>query len=265
MESLSEKHVFRYLIGDLTDAEQEETERRLLADESSFEALQVAEDELIDAYVRGELSAEDRERFQEHFLRTPSRRERLQFARAFHQALHEKTATSEELPWWRAFFILPRIRLPLAAAALLVVACGLWILVERWRPDDGARAGPGAPASPPVSAGPIASFVLSPGLLRDSAPPPRLVLPAGVAAVEMRLELEAGAALSDYRCRLETAEGVLIRDGVQPAIAIPGQAVTLRLSPELLASGDYILTLSGRAANQPYEVVASYSFRVIRK
>ncbi len=258
MESLSERHLVRYLIGDLTEAEQEETERRLLADDSSFDALQVVEDELIDAYVRGELPPEDRKRFEEHFLQTPSRWERIHFARAFHQALNQKVS-KPELSWWKTVFLLPRIRLPLAAAAVLVIACGLWIVVERWRPHDGSRAGP------PVPAGPIVSLVLSPGLLRGSAATPQLALPAGAAAVELQLELESSSALTDYRCRLETAEGSLIRDGLEPTIAVTGQALTLRLSPEVLAEGDYILALSGRAVDRPYGVLASYFFRVIRK
>ena len=39
-----------------------------------------AEDELIDAYVRGELSAERRLRFEQHFSTTPSRRARVELA-----------------------------------------------------------------------------------------------------------------------------------------------------------------------------------------
>src|SRR5207247_11467037 len=72
----------RYLLGELTEEGQQEIEERLLRDSDYFEHLQVCEDELVDEYVRGGLPPDDQRRFDNHFLSTPERHEKLSFARA---------------------------------------------------------------------------------------------------------------------------------------------------------------------------------------
>ena len=76
----------RYLLGELSEAELDRVEERLFAaaDRDSEEQLSPAEDELIDSYVRGELSASEREHFESWFLTSPRRRERLELARTWH-------------------------------------------------------------------------------------------------------------------------------------------------------------------------------------
>jgi hypothetical protein len=143
-----------YLLGSLPDAEQTE-----LLDELSFTddefaaALKAAENDLVDAYVRGELKGAELERFEKHYLASPLRRERVTFAQSF-QLFAEKTtgepatrggaevssepaATRKVSVWlsslnpftaWR-----PALQWGAAFAALaLVVACG-WLLFENSR------------------------------------------------------------------------------------------------------------------------------------
>src|ERR1700686_64017 len=78
----NEEVIVGYLLGSLPDAEMERLEHRYLEDEILFEELQEIEDELIDNYVTGALSVEQRAQFEQYFLRSPQRREKLEFARA---------------------------------------------------------------------------------------------------------------------------------------------------------------------------------------
>jgi len=57
-------------------------ERRYLKDDDLFQELNEIEDELIDDYVSGALSAERRAAFEKHFLRSSERREKVEFAGA---------------------------------------------------------------------------------------------------------------------------------------------------------------------------------------
>lgn len=54
-------------------------------DPSLENELGAAEDELIDSYLQGGLSPEDTERFQEHFLRSAARRQKVAFAERLHR------------------------------------------------------------------------------------------------------------------------------------------------------------------------------------
>src|SRR5215216_3814169 len=81
MEKTSdEKEIISYLLGELKEDEQRRVEERLLTNDEYFDLLLVAEDDLIDNYVRDGLTARERERFEAHFLATPERRDRLRFA-----------------------------------------------------------------------------------------------------------------------------------------------------------------------------------------
>jgi len=74
--------LFRYLLGDVTPSAQEEIERRYFSDPEYLSLVDAAEDDLIDAYVRRDLSQADRERFEGYFLRTRKRRDRVKMAEA---------------------------------------------------------------------------------------------------------------------------------------------------------------------------------------
>jgi hypothetical protein len=79
--------ISRYLLRDVTAQEQEEIERRYFSDPGYLALVEAAEGDLIDAYVRRELSRSQRKRFEEHFLCTRSRRERLKMAEALDRHL----------------------------------------------------------------------------------------------------------------------------------------------------------------------------------
>ena len=76
-------HRTRYLLGEASDPERERIEAEFFADDDAFQEMLVAEDDLIDDYARGELSADEREQFERRFLTSSEGRERVHFARSF--------------------------------------------------------------------------------------------------------------------------------------------------------------------------------------
>src|SRR5882672_7850251 len=69
----------QYLLGELTESEQQELEEQLMTRSECFELLLIAEDELVDECLHGTLLAREEERFNDYFLRTPERRHKLRF------------------------------------------------------------------------------------------------------------------------------------------------------------------------------------------
>ena len=78
-----EETIRRFLLGELSAAEQEEIEIRLLADAELQTSVEIAEFDLIDDYVRGDLTEGEVGDFRRHFLNSSERRSRLETARAW--------------------------------------------------------------------------------------------------------------------------------------------------------------------------------------
>jgi len=76
-----EKLMVQYLLGNLSVEEQVRIEDRAFSDSNYMGALEAAEADLIDAYVRDELSQSERRRFERRFLISPQRRSKVEFAR----------------------------------------------------------------------------------------------------------------------------------------------------------------------------------------
>ncbi len=135
----------QYLLGELSEAERTRLEQEYFGDDEFFEQLLVAEDELIDAYVRGELGGRKRERFESYFLSSPRQREKVKIARALVDcATQSSVAVSQDAesrkPNNRRQSFLDTIginnwtlRLALAAAALVIVVGGSLFIIETVR------------------------------------------------------------------------------------------------------------------------------------
>ncbi len=86
MRQNSERNEVRsYLLNQLSEAEQETLELRLLSDEEFAEELEIVEDELIDEYLADELSRAERASFEETFLAHPERKRKLEAGQALNR------------------------------------------------------------------------------------------------------------------------------------------------------------------------------------
>ena len=76
-----------YLLGRLADAEAAPLDELSISDEEFASRLRAAEHDLVDAYVRGELTGKILDDFQTHYLASPRRREKVALARGFSRAV----------------------------------------------------------------------------------------------------------------------------------------------------------------------------------
>jgi len=125
----------RYLLGELTEPEQQELEERLMTSNECFEQLLVAEDELVDEYLRGALSTREQEKFNNHFLCTPERHEKLRFARSLQRYVSAHFERPRTLQARSPFFSFLRASYAIrgwsmATALLLLVLGGSWLSVR---------------------------------------------------------------------------------------------------------------------------------------
>ena len=87
--------MIQYLLGTLPEAETERFDALSVADPEFANELTAIEKNLVDAYVEGELTGPTLERFESHYLASPLRREKVEFARAFHNFADERRRAQE--------------------------------------------------------------------------------------------------------------------------------------------------------------------------
>jgi hypothetical protein len=244
----------RYLLGELQDEEEKARfEQRLLADEKLYEELLIAEDELMEAYLSGELSAGDKARFEEHFLGSPRCRERVENLRALREVLRRRPSSPIRLRLWPA----------LAAASLAVVFAAAWVyehtVVKRLEGELAVERVRRALSGPPSI-----HFVLTPGLTRSDSGTQWLIVPATASEVRLQIDLPKGDPRPPYRAVLETSDGrqVWSQDLTEPRLTPTGHAVDLIIPAGVFERGDYLMFLRRPIPAGEWQNAASYSFRV---
>jgi anti-sigma factor RsiW len=124
-DTAEEKQLCQYLLGKLAEDEQRQMEEQLMTRDDLFQQLQVLEDELIDGYLRETLSEEDREAFEKHFLSSPERHQKVEFAQAFRSYVAVANEAAEKVPSksspWQTFWAALRIPAPVLRYGFPVV------------------------------------------------------------------------------------------------------------------------------------------------
>jgi len=134
----------RFLLGSLSEAERAKIEDGFLAQDDFYQELLIAEDDLIDAYVRGELPASDRALFEQRTLTSSQLRERVEFTQTLFDSISTKAVvvpartTVDSISWWQSLAAAFTIRHPalgfgFAAALVVIVLGGLWFVAEKLR------------------------------------------------------------------------------------------------------------------------------------
>ena len=236
----------KYLLGHLTEEEQVQVEDRAFTDADYLSALDATEADLIDAYVRGELSQSDRRSFEFRFLTSPERRRKVEFARAL-ATITSESKTQEPRAAGRPFFTRafwgwnPVGQFAAGMAALVCIAGGAWLLSQnatmrsrvttleaerrgfesreqslrqRIQEEQNRAAALAAQNRPPSGATSeatraplVASLVLLPGLSRAETRVEQLVLSPSVQIARIEIQLDSRDDYPRFRAELRTRRG----------------------------------------------------------
>ena len=142
-ERYDKKQILNYLLGELPEADQSQVELRLIKDPGFLKETRSVENDLIDDYLDDTLTAENRRLFEEVFVKTPYRQEKIAFAKNLETVLSETAAPVPVAPerinaGWAATFRSLRLSpyfLRYAAAILLVAMTivSFWLYADRNR------------------------------------------------------------------------------------------------------------------------------------
>jgi anti-sigma factor RsiW len=131
-ENLANEELTRYLLGEMSEAEQMQMEIRYFADPQMFAELCSWRNNLIDGYVAGELSPSLRERFEAGIENSWAVNERVRFAETLQEAIEMRTATSPpyQAPRTLRTFDFRYRKLLIVAAFLLIFLMALWLILR---------------------------------------------------------------------------------------------------------------------------------------
>jgi hypothetical protein len=281
MEQTPEQDELRlYLLGLLPQERLPRLEERLLTDEELYEELLIAEDELIDQYLAGELPAREREGFESHFMNAPERSRQLRFAASLRRFVNDEGATaainadepSAEsrrgiesvesvrgvetivkrdgfLSWLRA-----RPVLTFSTAVVLLLVFGLtWVALRGLRTGEPRQ---------------VFAVALTPELRTRSGggDAQQVSMPAGTDALRLQLRL-ADDDFQSYETTLVGPDGatVLTADGLKPEQSDGGRVVNVVVPAQSTPPGEYQVKLVGVHADGSKESADGYRFKVVSR
>lgn len=147
-----------YLLGSLPESETEAFDELSFIDDDFNDRLNVVEKDLIDAYIQNELTGETLEKFENHYLTTPLRREKVEFAKTLQVYAKNKVTVKNEqneqdklgfFTFIGNLFSGQKMQLGFAVTAiLLLIVGGFWIFTSRKQPDILTQKTPATTATP---------------------------------------------------------------------------------------------------------------------
>jgi hypothetical protein len=275
--ALNDSVFVRYLLGEVSDGERAELEEKYFADDEFFEQLVEAQNDLVDAYLAGSLTAAERKRFEERFLTTNAASESVKFA----DALRHMVAVQRVEPVRRSRFDMRTLAIA-ASAAFIFILTG-WLVISSQRRETSAtgprptiarqerrpapvpdRSTP-PPQSSPVREAPLVTLLLTPGSTRDSDATQPLELRAAPQFVRLELVLEENR-FESYKAELQDVEGrrLFEETSLSPEAGRSGRMIVMRVPAKLLPPGDYIVLLYG-IRNGSAREVSNYTFTVVAR
>jgi len=283
------KQLTRYLLGEMSEAEQMQIEARYFADPQMFAELCSWRDHLIDSYVAGEVSPSLRARFEAGIEKSWAMNERIRFAETLQEAVDARgtspVSRRHPAPGSVPAFIASH-RVTILAGALLMILGAVWIVIRirhqqaaanneedssqtsspaPLSSDRGASRSPElAQTSPPLTSKPVLLVTLSPNVARSASDATREIpVPQDTVIVHLLLTVDRPQSV-DYHGVLTTLEGIKVLESGQLKAHEngAGRAVELFVPANLLPDGDYVVRLNSVAADQKSAGAEDYYFRV---
>ena len=266
---MTDERIIAYLLEELPEEDAVQFEEECFARESWPSEINLIEEDLIDDYLRGELAPERRRHFEQNYLTTAARRERVRMAAALLRHVDEDSADAEAtdaeaivaMPaagqtWaWRLrdFWSGQTWGLRAAAGALaaLVIVVGLWWFSASRTPNESRTATYATLA-----------LSISNGSRAQGASVSRVKLSPDAGGLKIFLTLPDGATSSEsYRVQLEDVDGEIKFSGrAEPADA---RSVSVAIPASQLGRGQYAVTLFAlKSDGGEQRVGGNYQFNV---
>jgi len=248
-----------YLLGTLDGDHKTQFEERILTEPSVYQELLLVEEELIDQYLAGDLSAVEQQQFESHFLITAERQKNLRFGKLLQKYADSHRNLTEE-PQIQSFALpqKPARRWAWVGIFAAIFGCA-GILFVRGLVNKREAA-----SVVQQNASRVMTVTLAPGSAGTERSNMQRVIvsPKGT---EIKLELElTNPTFYNYKSELfRENKSLQIADELRIEAKGEQHVVPFTVTGEMLSPGDYQVKLSGVLDSGADEFIDNYSFRVI--
>jgi hypothetical protein len=270
---IDEQLITDFLLGNLPEEEIERLDEMSLADDDFANRLQTVENDLIDAYVRGELSGTHLAQFESAYLRSPKRQEKVAFAESLQKLTKRSSITPKHQTIYTSRW--------LAAAAAVVLITVSYLIFENMRLHNDVEKLKAEKRSfqqheqelqkqlaqhehqRPTQKQPdtkLMAFLLLPQT-RGISKIPLIQLPADTDFLALTLKLDT----NDFPNYVALLRNPITDETVWQSEKIKAEdnnSVQVRIPASLFKPQNYLMELSGISSKGSAEIVNSYPFRI---
>lgn len=267
---IDEQLMTDFLLGNLPEEEIERLDELSLTDDDFVLRLQSADNDLVDAYVKGELSGTTLAQFKSNYLKSPKRQEKVAFAQALQKQIN-KPAFAVHRPDFQWGF---------AAAAIIILLLGGYLIFENLRLQNQVRQMQAEhvslhqreqqlrkqiadlknqPNGTKTNEVKLLAFVLTPQT-RGINKIPLIHFPADIDLLALTLKVETND-FPNYTAVLKDAamDKTIWRS---EKLKVQNNLVQIDVPANLLKPQSYLMELSGISASGAAEIISSYPFRI---
>ncbi len=238
--------VRRYLLGDIAGSDLEKFEETFMTGDTSLTEIEAAEDELLDEYLAGRLNESERAHFEQHFLSTPERQQKLRFAKVFRRYVaSNQPAVVADAHIPPSLFNPQHWSARIAIVVIFSVMAGVWFYL-RSRNETPNYA--------------IVTLSLNPSTRAAGAHDTTVTLPDSVDSLRAVLLLPQDARGTNYRVEVENDTGEAIPSRI---VEQKPDSLMIELQGSQLQRRQYVVKLF-KVSDQPAEqrVPGNYFFSV---
>ncbi len=241
-----QRRIREYLLGILTEDEQHKIEERLMLEDDLLEELEISKGELVEEYCAAELSREEHQWFEQHYLASPEGRQRYALALTLDRSELPALEPSPRPTFFEQFQTLltqrPWLVATVAAAATFLIVAAIFLS----RSTDQTVVGPT-----------LASNIIN---REQGSLPSRITIPSNAKEIKFRLLIPRDSLpTSKYRAELDN------KTEVKPVevLEYDREGVWVVVPVAQLPHGEYSLKLVAISAEgTEREIPGDYLFNV---
>jgi hypothetical protein len=288
--NIDEREIRRLLLGELQPEERARVEQEFLMNAAYREEILAIESDLIDDYLDGMLSPEQREKLQRHLASTPEQRTRIRISRLVKRNLtsgapapvFDRGSPNDARPVLDIKFLRignPLVYLPIAAIVLVAILLGAFEVINVRRINNERFAAESRrleierelarlnheSRKVPASNFRVFSATLLPIRTRGASAPAQFSPPPNPEVLELKLVV-TGESYRTYSAEIQKpafAAGFTITDLTIETVE-GSKAVVLRLPYRLFSEGEFRILLRGLTSDDKMEDIGEYVLQIKR-
>ena len=271
-ETVTDALLREFLLGNVDDEQRQRIQSLFLTDAQAKDRVLAVEQDLIEDYLEGSLTTEDKERFLSRFAQTAEQQRKLRITKSIKEWAITEAASIQPVPVkstsWSGLFarlrLKPSIVVPVAVTAVIaIVVVAVWLSRRERLVIERELAQLNSPASLRETPPQMPPLVLSPGAVRSADRQIEIQMRPGIRFVELQLHWEPQERYPTYQAEIRRMADDALFTSPPLYPDDRGQVIRIRLPAHSLRRGNYVMKLTGINPDGSHGLNEEYQFAVV--